>query len=592
MGALKDKKIKKSREATREALKEIWEAIKPWKRKVFFGLFLFLITSAISASIPYIYGSVTDMVLRGGKMDTVVWLLGMWLVVSFLRGFFSYKASIIANDVAVLSSNKFIVDYFAYVIKLPMTFHKDKKVGSVSQKIVNAADRGLFDLVENVLFSLLPNLTLFIISLCFLFYTQKNLALVLVLSSLAYIAITLILTRPIIKKEKKNRRIWESVYGFFFDALHNIHNVKLSSNEKYEIGRLQKNFDRATEQNRKLFYLWNKLSFWQGVTFDAGFVAVFAAGVMMMSKGTLTVGQLLMFVGYTSLLTSPLAGLGKQYRTFRQAVVNVGRAMDLKKEKVEDLISGRKMEIKGDFNFEDVSFAYPKKKEFVLKGVSFSVRKGEVVALVGKSGVGKTTLMDLAGKYYLPQVGRVEIDGVDLKKINLQSLREQMAVVPQEVMLFNDTVLNNIRYAKPKASEKEVKEAAKMANAHEFIMKFSKGYRQVVGERGIKLSTGQKQRIAIARAILRNPRILILDEATSALDSESEKLIQEALKKLVEGRTTFIIAHRLSTIQNADKIIVLENGKIAEMGRHEDLMKNPDGIYRNFWELQTARERV
>ncbi|OGZ02495.1 MAG: hypothetical protein A2390_02015 [Candidatus Liptonbacteria bacterium RIFOXYB1_FULL_36_10] len=215
-----------------------------------------------------------------------------------------------------------------------------------------------------------------------------------------------------------------------------------------------------------------------------------------------------------------------------------------------------------------------------------------MVALVGKSGVGKTTLMDLAGKYYLPQVGRVEIDGVDLKKINLQSLREQMAVVPQEVMLFNDTVLNNIRYAKPKASEKEVKEAAKMANAHEFIMKFSKGYRQVVGERGIKLSTGQKQRIAIARAILRNPRILILDEATSALDSESEKLIQEALKKLVEGRTTFIIAHRLSTIQNADKIIVLENGKIAEMGRHEDLMKNPDGIYRNFWELQTARERV
>lgn len=592
MGALKDKKIKKSREATRGALKEIWEAIKPWKRKVFFGLFLFLITSAISASIPYIYGSVTDMVLRGGKMDTVVWLLGMWLVVSFLRGFFSYKASIIANDVAVLSSNKFIVDYFAYVIKLPMTFHKDKKVGSVSQKIVNAADRGLFDLVENVLFSLLPNLTLFIISLCFLFYTQKNLALVLVLSSLAYIAITLVLTRPIIKKEKKNRRIWERVYGFFFDALHNIHNVKLSSNEKYEIGRLQKNFDRATEQNRKLFYLWNKLSFWQGVTFDAGFVAVFAAGVMMMSKGTLTVGQLLMFVGYTSLLTSPLAGLGKQYRTFRQAVVNVERAMDLKKEKVEDLISGRKMEIKGDFNFENVSFAYPKKKEFVLKGVSFSVRKGEVVALVGKSGVGKTTLMDLAGKYYLPQVGRVEIDGVDLKKINLQSLREQMAVVPQEVMLFNDTVLNNIRYAKPKASEKEVKEAAKMANAHEFIMKFSKGYRQVVGERGIKLSTGQKQRIAIARAVLRNPRILILDEATSALDSESEKLIQEALKKLVEGRTTFIIAHRLSTIQNADKIIVLENGKIAEMGRHEDLMKNPDGIYRNFWELQTARERV
>jgi len=215
-----------------------------------------------------------------------------------------------------------------------------------------------------------------------------------------------------------------------------------------------------------------------------------------------------------------------------------------------------------------------------------------VIALVGESGVGKTTLVNLLGRYYLSSGGQILIDGINIKKFKLRFLRDNMAVVPQEILLFNDTVKNNIRYGRIDAADREIIEAAKAANAHEFIESFPKKYDQLVGERGIKLSAGQKQRIAIARAILRKPKVLILDEATSALDSASEKLVQEALERLIKGRTTFIIAHRLSTIMKANKIIVLEKGKIVEMGTHNELIQNPKSIYRNFWELQTAIQRV
>lgn len=282
-----------------------------------------------------------------------------------------------------------------------------------------------------------------------------------------------------------------------------------------------------------------------------------------------------------------------QYRTIKTAIVSFGRVVkyyDITPER--DLaISVETKEIRGRVIFENVSFSYKRDYE-ILKDISFEVGEGETVAIVGESGVGKTTLVDLIGRYYLPTKGKILIDGIDIKKLRLRSLRGQMALVPQEVLLFNDTVKNNILYGNPRAKEQEIIAAAQAANAHEFIANFPQKYSQMVGERGIKLSTGQKQRIAIARAILRDPRILILDEATSALDSVSEKLVQEALDRLIQGRTTFVIAHRLSTIQHANKIIVLEKGKIVEMGAHIALMKNPDGIYRNFWELQSAIQRV
>ncbi|MDW8465758.1 MAG: ABC subfamily B transporter ATP-binding protein [Chloroherpetonaceae bacterium] len=234
-----------------------------------------------------------------------------------------------------------------------------------------------------------------------------------------------------------------------------------------------------------------------------------------------------------------------------------------------------------------MEFSYPSRKEVkVLKGVSFSVRSGERVALVGPSGAGKSTIVSLLLRFYTPDAGAILIDGKDSQEYDLTALRKQMSIVPQDVLLFGGTIAENIAYGKPDASEAEIIEAAKKAHAHEFVSLFPEGYKTIVGERGIKLSGGQRQRIAIARAILKNPAILILDEATSSLDSESERLVQDALETLMQGRTTFIIAHRLSTVRTADKIIVVKDGQVMEQGTHQELMELEHGIYRTLSELQ------
>jgi ABC-type multidrug transport system fused ATPase/permease subunit len=240
----------------------------------------------------------------------------------------------------------------------------------------------------------------------------------------------------------------------------------------------------------------------------------------------------------------------------------------------------------GRVAFEHVTFRYDEAQPMVLNDVNFSTEPGEVIALVGESGVGKSTLVQLISGYFFPSKGIVKVEGVDTHSLNLTSLRKQIAIVPQEVALFNDTIYANIRYGAFSASEKEIITAAQRAHAHDFIEKFPNKYKQIVGERGIKLSVGQKQRIAIARAILRDPKILILDEPTSALDAGTEKLITESLEELMQGRTTFIIAHRLSTVRKADKILVFEKGQIVEAGKHDELIQRKDGVYRKLYEYQ------
>ena len=297
---------------------------------------------------------------------------------------------------------------------------------------------------------------------------------------------------------------------------------------------------------------------------------------------------MVMFIGYTSLVFQPISQLSNNYRMIKRGMVVITRATKLLKVKSEKYEEGTELkDIHGEVVFDNVIFAY-KKKRPVLKNIGFKVKPGEVVALVGESGVGKTTLIDLISRYISPTKGKILIDGRDIQEINLQSLSKNIAIVPQEISLFNDTIKNNIAYGKPNASMREIIEVSEAANAREFIEKFPKKYEQMVGERGIKLSVGQKQRVAIARALLRDPKILILDEATSALDSVSEKLVQEALKNLIKGRTTFVIAHRLSTISHADKIFVIKKGEIVERGTHQKLMKIKNGIYRNFYLMQSV----
>lgn len=486
----------------------------------------------------------------------------------------------------------FFIDFFNRLVLLPIKFHKEHKMGKVMKRIDWAIET-LCNMIERTIFKFVPNIISFFIALVILFWVEWWLSLILLISAALYVLATIYYTRGIIKKQKVMNMANEKAFGDLWDSVLNVEAVKSSVNEEFEQKRNLENYKKADKLFRNWRLIWIKMGFWQGIIFAVSFVGVISAGVFMLREGTLTAGRLIMFIGYTSLLTAPLAQLAEQYRLVRVAIARFSRAMkyyNLPPEK-DFTFSKNIKNIKGKIIFKDVDFGY-KKDKLILKEISFEADAGKSIALVGESGVGKSTLVGLVSRYYLPLKGKIFIDGIDIKKIKLKSLREKIAIVPQEVILFNDTVKNNIGYGKINATDKEIIEAAKVANANEFIENFSKKYDTLVGERGIKLSTGQKQRIAIARAVLRNPRILILDEATSALDSVSEKLVQEALSRLIKNRTTFIIAHRLSTIQHADKIIVLEKRKIAEMGNHEELMKNPEGIYRNFWELQTAIEKI
>ena len=574
----------------KETFKNLKIALNPWKKEIFIGLFLFFLSSLISSFIPFIYGTATDAVFTSTNFKKAVFLILIWAFVSLIRTIIFYFGGRLRGRIFIESSNYNILNLYSKSVSLPMSFHKNKKMGSLTRRINEGIFRGLENFVNTILFNFFPNLFLFISASIILIFVEWKLALVLFFASLFYILIVVLYTKTLTPIREKAHKFYERAYGSYFDSLSNIHNIKISNSERHEEKRIRKEFSKAEEIDSTLQKTWEDLTAWQGAVSDFAFVAVFAFGIFLLAKGELSTGKLIMFIGYSNLLLSPLSGLTNQYRVLRETGIFLNRAMDLLKEKSENLLIGKEIDTISEIEFKNVSFSYEDNKKAVIDKISFKVSPGEIIALVGKSGVGKTTVIDLIGGYYFPKKGEVLINGLDTKKIKLDSLRSKIAVVPQEVSLFNDTIIQNIKYANPSSTEKEIIEASHAANADEFIQKFPKKYKQKVGERGIKLSTGQKQRVAITRAILRNPEILILDEATSALDSESERLVQEALARLVKNRTTFVIAHRLSTIQNADKIIVLENGKIAEIGKHDNLMKNEHGIYRNFWELQSARK--
>jgi ABC-type multidrug transport system fused ATPase/permease subunit len=295
-----------------------------------------------------------------------------------------------------------------------------------------------------------------------------------------------------------------------------------------------------------------------------------------------------MFFGYINLVFAPLWTLTEFYKSYKRSSVAIKKVVQFESSIPEEMKHGNKIikDVKGEIIFKDVTFSYKRDKE-VLKDINLKIEAGKNIALVGKSGVGKSTFSELILGYYKPQKGKILLDTTDISDIKLQFLREQMAIVPQDLSLLDDTLINNIRYANAFATKEEIIKAAKAAGAHEFIMKLSKDYNTLIGERGIKLSMGQKQRVALTMAFLKNPKILILDEPTSALDAESERIVHEGIKSLIKNRTTIIIAHRFSTVKNADKIVVLDKGRIAEEGNHYELMRKK-GIYYKLYNLQVG----
>ncbi len=569
--------------------KIIWGYLRKYKGKVYFIASVALVSSAIAAVIPYLYGRLVDIaVSENSTLKLIGAILLLWLFLSLLSewlGRFVWKKEF---DVAIDSRNSLLIEAGGHLLNLPLKFHKDKKMGEIIQRVDRGADH-IERIIDDVIFEIGPNFLTVAVSLMITSFVEWRLTLLLLFVLIVYSVVSIWKTKPIIKAQRKLHRSFERAYGDLYDSILNTQTVKSFTSEKLEKRKMKRNFkDRAGRQYRSFVGLWRKLEAWQKTIFSFGFVSIFGGAIFFLREGVITPGQLVMFVGYISLTYAPFSRVANNYRQTRTGLVAIRRVEALLKTKSEPYQKNKTelKNIKGRVEFKNISFGYQDKKK-IVKDISFKVKPGQMVALVGESGVGKTTLVDLVSRYYIPQKGRILIDDKDIADVSLESLRKNIAIVPQEVTLFNDTIKNNIRYGRPKANEKEIIQASKAAHVDEFIQKFDKKYEQLVGERGIKLSTGQKQRVAIARALLRDPKILILDEATSSLDSATEKLVQDALAYLIKGRTTFVIAHRLSTIQKADLILVLEKGRIIEEGDHQELISK-GGVYKKLSKLQST----
>ena len=570
-----------------EEFKIIFSYLKKYKKQVQVASLFALIGIGISIAIPYLYGMLVDLVqVSPVDLWLIFNLLAIWFLMSLASAFLNRASNQIGSFVGIDASNDLVCRASAHLINLPLSFHKKKKSGEIISKISRAADC-LLRIFDDILIWALPRFLAAIFGILVLFFIEWRLALGTALVFSVYILVTLLKTIPIIENQEELNKAFEKVYGNMYDASLNIQTIKSCTAEKFQRRKRSYDYRKKLAPIFKDFNsLWNSLSFWQNFIFSIGFMFLFGLALYFLKQEIFTPGQLIMFLGYLNLIHDPLRSLAWQWQTYRIGMTAIKRVEKLLKMKTEDFKEEGIIlkKVQGNVEFKNISFSY-KESGLVLDNISFKASAGQKIALIGGSGEGKTTLVDLISLYFQPTSGEILIDGVNIQNLNLNSLRKIIAYIPQEITLFNDTIRNNIRYGKLEATEEEIIKVAKAANAHKFIESFTKQYEQIVGERGIQLSTGQKQRIAIARALIRDPKILILDEATSSLDSESEKLIQEGLEELTKEKTTFIIAHRLSTIKKADKILVLEKGKIIEEGTHEELIKKR-GAYFKFYSLQ------
>src|SRR3972149_183980 len=544
-----------------------------------FGALLTVIT-------PYIYGKLFDLAIIPDTVTNILFsLIGLWLVLSLISTYVSNMTGYMGEVLGTKMSQEAEAEAYSHFLTLPILFHKKEQRGEILQKI-SRGSRSLQEIIETIA-DVSPQLLMLLFSLIAMFIIKWQLALIVFISFVVYALFTIRFVKPEIAAHRIANKVYEKQYGNVYDKLYNVFLVKNFVMENVEkerffkslVGKILPAVKNAASKSRKLSVV-------QGIIYSISFVAVLGSAIFFLREGNLSPGQFVMFFGYINLAFGPFRFFGMIYRRYKRAGVAIRRFLKLRKISPEKMSHGNKIlkEVKGEIFFKGLDFGYIKGKP-VLRGINLKINPGESVALVGKSGVGKTTLAELVMGYYQPGKGKITLDGVDISELQLQWLRDQISVVPQDLNLFNDTMINNLRYANPIATEKQIADAAKAASADEFINQLPKKYQTKVGEEGVKLSMGQRQRVAITMAFLKNPKILILDEPTAALDAESEKKVQEGINRLIKEKTTIIIAHRFSTVRNADKIVVLDKGRIAELGNHEELMKKK-GIYYNLYTLQ------
>jgi ABC-type multidrug transport system fused ATPase/permease subunit len=552
-----------------------------------------LVDATAQAFVPLISGKIFDAIIGISKNNLtplipVFTLIGVWLFLQLGDNAVSWWSGIKKDTLSNSLGAGYTASAFSKLLEMPLSFHATTKQGDVTDR-VNRAAGGLDNIVGSVLLNLLPNFLSIIVAVFITLFINIELTLVLFVAIAIYVAILWRSIPRFTDLQRKSNRAYNRAYGDLYDTFNNVREVKQAATEREEQQRLHTNFlSRASRFWVEMNNAYQQLNFYQKMLITATQLALFALSIFFVRNGTMTPGELVAFNAYAAMIFGPFVMLGQQWQSIQNSIVAIVRADGILSSRTEVYAPKKGIaldKLAGTVEFRNVSFTYKGGAE-VLKDISFIVHPGQRIALVGESGMGKTTMMDLLSGFYFPQSGGIFVDGVDVRKLNLRKYRSRIGVVPQEPTLFNDTIMANIRYGNPGRSREEVFEAARKAFAHDFIERFPFKYRQIVGWRGVKLSIGQKQRIALARAFLRNPDILVLDEPTSALDARSEDLIKNSLEELMMNRTTFIIAHRLSTVREADMILVLKEGRIAEYGKHHELLGLPEGIYKSLYDLQ------
>lgn len=562
------------------------------RREALFLLLLALVSAGAGATVPYATGRFIDgLIALAQQKDQFSWFapLALWFVVVLLSAVIDWRldtrAARLGNYVYCLASYR----WYSSLLFLPITFHKTQRGGEILNKISRATGN-MSRLIQNILLSIGPQFLSMFIGFGFAYTLEPRLATIIVSGMFVYGFISIYTALPIARLQLESNKAWSEAYGDAWDSNGNIYAVKQAGAEARQKDKIFEGFVRkAFAAAMAPEILWDRITFLRRISVVGTQLGVFAGSIYFVAQGSISVGDLVALNGYSALVFGPLANLASNWHMIQNGLTNIHEVGEIMKMAPEayDRPGGITPNWNGNIEFDQVQFAYPDAPERpVLNNVSFSIRPGETVALVGESGVGKTTIAELVGGYYYPVAGEVRVGGAATTTLSLRALRDHIAVVPQEPILFNDSVINNIRFGRPDATDERVKVAAVKARAHAFIETFPNQYEQKVGERGVKLSVGQKQRIAIARAILRDPKVLILDEPTSALDAKTESEIAGSLETLMKGRTTIVIAHRLSTVRDADKILVFEQGALVEQGTHTELLQKTNGVYKKLHEHQ------
>ncbi|MBQ0139966.1 MAG: ABC transporter ATP-binding protein [Kurthia sp.] len=519
--------------------------------------------------------------VAAGFLIAALGLAGLGFVSSYLLSLLGQRAIFSIRN-----------DLYTHLIDQDIEYFDRNRTGDLMSRLTNDVN-ALQKLISSDLLDIVTSIGVFIVVSAYMFSANWQLTAALYVTFPFFILITKFFSKKIRKVYGHVQISMANMTNHLQDSLTSVRLMKSFTNEGFEVGKFKNNNEANMDANLNASYLSSMYGPLIGIVNSVGFAMVIVMGAWFAMEGTMTTGAIFAFVAYLKLVQAPITKFTKFIRELQQAAASYDRIMEVMntEPKIKNNEDGLQLpEIKGEVRYENVNFSYDGKTP-ILKNVNLTLKQGQMTAIVGSSGSGKTTMSNLLQRFYDPTEGQIKIDGTTLKEVQLQSLRKQIVVVAQDIQLFSGTLKENIAYGYGEATDEQIEAAARAANAHEFISEFPEGYLTQIGERGVKLSGGQKQRISIARALLKNPNLIVLDEATAALDTESEKLIQNSLNTLLKDKTSLVIAHRLSTIRMADQIVVLEKGEIVECGSHDELIAK-SGRYRELYEYQFPQEQI